>query len=235
MIKYIEYYHTIDSTIDLAEKYIKEQKYDDHFLIRADIQTNARGRKGNEWDSGLDGLWFNIGLNHISKQKSFTIFIGICILNSLIELTHCQEFKIKWPNDIYLYDKKICGIICSQFIQYHKINIGIGINTNNDKPPIKKADSIKNLLNLELKNDVYLHMILKTIFNTIGDFEKFGIDMFADLYKKYDYLVNQKIKVTSGKETLEGYYKGINSDGELLIKDCKNITQIINSGEIIIL
>ena len=233
MIKYIEHYPTINSTMDLAEKYIKEQKYDDHFLIVADQQTNGRGRKGNTWVSDINGLWFSLVINHISGHKSFTIFVGLCILNSLIELTENYDFKLKWPNDIYLYDKKVCGLICSQFSKYHKTSLCIGINTNNNKPTLDTADTIKNILNIKIENDIYLQKILGSILNNIHKFEESGISIFADILLKHDYLQGKKIKVLSGYDTYEGNYKGLNNEGELLIEINPDMIQNISSGTII--
>ena len=176
-IKYIEHYETLDSTMALAEMYIHQQKYDDHFLIIANQQTNARGRKGNDWHSDIGGLWFNLVLNHVSEQKTFTLFIGLCILKSLIELCNNDDFRIKWPNDIYLYDKKICGLMCSQFSKFHKTNIGIGINTNNDTPPLEHSGSLIKLLSIRIDNEIYLQKIVDTILNYLPIFEKYGLSM----------------------------------------------------------
>ena len=234
MIKYTEHHHIIDSTMNLAERYIKEQKYDDHFLIIADEQTNARGRKENKWLSDIGCLWFNLVLSHISRQKSFTSFIGVCILKTLLELTDNHSFKIKWPNDIYLFDKKIGGLICTQFTKYKKTSIGIGINTNNEKPLLETADSIRNTLTKNINNYIYLHKIIHSVFDNLSIFEESGITIFSDIIKEHDYLHKKQIKVITGNNTYQGQYIGLNNDGELLLLDNQNIVNTIYSGSVTI-
>ncbi|MCL2064563.1 MAG: biotin--[acetyl-CoA-carboxylase] ligase [Candidatus Cloacimonetes bacterium] len=235
-IPHIESYKTIDSTKDLAEKYIISQKYEEHFLIIAENQTQGKGRKGNDWLSPQGGLWFSLVLNHISQKKAFTLFIGFCVLNALNELC-TDQFKIKWPNDIYLQDKKVCGIICSQHSQYNKTNIGIGINTNIKNIPDtfpSYSGSIMNLLDIEIDNKIYLSKILENIFQSLPYFEKQGINQFFDEYKKFDYLIDKKIKIISDSEQHEGVYKGIDKDGSLLLIDFEGNVKTIYSGSVIV-
>ena len=272
-IKHIETYKSIDSTKDLAEKYIISKKYDDHFLIIAESQTQGKGRKGNDWYSPKGGLWFSLVLNYISQQKCFTLFIGYCVLKTLKDILSTPHkkyvnnksfleypdrdyrfveggeggeywsFKIKWPNDIYLNDNKICGIICSQHIQHNMTNIGIGINTNipisvkeiSDFPenPEKYYTSIKSILNIEIDNHTYLSTILVNIFSFLPLFEKQGISLFYDDFQKFDFLKDRYIKIYSGNDFYEGLYQGIDLDGNLLLKNKEG--QIINilSGTVV--
>ena len=242
MVNLIENFKTLDSTKDLAEKYIIEQKYSDHFLLIAEEQKKGKGRKGNDWVSPKEGLWFSLGLKHISEQKTFTLFIGYCVLKALNDICSQQMtppqaekhlFQIKWPNDIYLYEKKICGLICSQHAHYGMTNIGIGINTNIKKMPEtapQNADSILNLLNIYFENEVYLSAILNNIFENLPIFEQKRISLFYDYYTKHDFLENKKLIVNSGAEVIEGVYNGIDIDGGLLLKEKNGNIKSIFSG-----
>lgn len=217
----------------LADEYIKSHKYADHFIIIADVQTSARGRKGNDWSSEEGGLWCSLVLNHISLHQSFTLYIGLCILKSLIEITKKYSFKIKWPNDIYLMDDKVCGLICSQYQKYHKTSIGIGINTNNSKPLIENANSINNILNVYIDNQILLGVLIKNIFFDLHLFEAQGLSILLDYYQKYDFLLDKRIKVISGNDAHTGKYLGINNMGELVLRNDKDIEQRIGAGTVI--
>ena len=212
----------------LAEEYINSKKYSEPFLIVADEQTQGRGRKGNEWNSTLGGLWFNLVLDHISTQRSFTLFIGYCITKALNELNACNLFKLKWPNDIYLNSVKVCGIICSQYEQFHKTSIGIGIDTNNYSEYL----SIKQILNKNIENQLYLDVIINNILSQLNNFEEKGIDFFINYYKNHDFLNEKEITVISGNENFFGDYVGINPDGALLININGDI-KAIYSGTLI--
>ena len=238
-IKYIETYQTLESTKDLSEKYILEKKYNDHFLIIAESQSQGKGRKGNDWLSPVGGLWFNLVLKFVSEQKSFTLFAGYCVLKSLIELFEIyfkssiiSDFKIKWPNDIYLFEKKICGLICSQYFQFGMTNIGIGINTNIRNMPELKYDSILNLLNKEIDNKIYLTKIINKIFENLPIYEAKGLSLFNDYYKEHDFLKNKQIKIISGIHAYDGLYQGIDTDGALLLKEKDETIRTIYSGSV---
>jgi BirA family biotin operon repressor/biotin-[acetyl-CoA-carboxylase] ligase len=135
--------------------------------------------------------------------------------------------QIKWPNDIYLQNHKICGLICSQHAQYHKTSIGIGIKTNilNDIP------SILSLLNLKINNETYLNTITAQILDNLPAFEQQGLSLFHDFYTTHDYLIGKHIKI----DNQQGLYAGINNDGAILLKteDCQIKTIYSGSVEII--
>ena len=234
-IKHIEVFECVESTMDIAERYVQESRYDDHFLILAETQSKGKGRKGNFWVSPKGGLWFSLGMNHISRQQAFTLFIGYCVLKSLSELTNTCAYKIKWPNDIYMENKKICGLYCSQYVQHHKTIVGIGINTNVSDTPfgvLLNADSISNLLGITIQNDIYLEAIVNRIFDNLDVFEDKGILLFSDCYHEHDFLKDKNIQVVTDKDTVSGLYQGINKDGALILKNQASDIQYIYAGSI---
>lgn len=243
LVKYIEIFSIIDSTFSLSERYIKEKKYEGNFLIIAEQQSNGRGRKGNQWISNEGGLWFNLNLAFISAQAGFTLFIGYCIAKSLNKLLDCSYFKIKWPNDIYYYDVKVCGIICSQYLQFNKTLIGVGINTNNIIAETQNinANSIKDLTGKYYPNEIYLETLLTTISEEIQLFSESGVNYFIDSYNDYDYLKGKIITITNYSQTSEksdvaiisGVYKGISTDGALIINS-EGVNQAVYSGSVIL-
>ena len=267
---HFEYHSTMPSTKKLAEHYITNRIHKNNFVIVADCQTEGVGRKGNIWLSPKGGLWFSIGLQHISTQKCFPLYIGFCVLkaiNDIIEenLPDYNQINIaaflKWPNDIFLLNKKICGLICSQHSKFGMTNIGIGINTNlpphlcgqlsfpphlcgqPSLPPhlwggnkggdiSNNIPSILNLLNLNIDNSVYLSTILNNILQQLPDFEHLGLFLFEDYYKKHDYLSNKYINIISGNEEYQGLYKGCDKDGALLLQEKNSNIKTVFSGSV---
>jgi len=224
--------------MNLAEEYILSQKYDDHFLIVADEQTDGRGRKGNQWLSPKGGLYFNIGLKHISQKSSFTLYIGVSILNALNYMSNSVDFKIKWPNDIYLKDYKVGGLICSQYTKNCFTSIGIGINTNSEINYANmsyKVNSIKNILDITTSNEVYLNTIINFILERINDFEVYGYNLIKDTYFSHDYLKEKYIKIISGENIYNGKYNGIGEDGSLQLINNQIHLINIHSGTVEIL
>jgi BirA family biotin operon repressor/biotin-[acetyl-CoA-carboxylase] ligase len=219
--------------MQLAERYIQEGKYDDHFLIIASVQEAGRGRNGNDWSSPLGGLWCNLVLDHISEQKAFTLYIGYCILRALNEM-HTPIFQIKWPNDIFLQGKKVCGLICSQYEKQHRTSIGFGINTNcsGDFGSLANAGSIKDILKVEIDNQIYIDRIVSFILSGLAEYESQGAEVFRAYFEKYDYLHAKDIRVVAGGETWTGRYKGIDDDGSLMIRAVDGDIQRIYSGSV---
>jgi len=224
-------FETLKTTADLAEQYIHDGLYSEHFLIIAKKQVNGRGRKGNNWLSPPGGLWFNLVLHHTTSQKCFTLYIGYCVLHTLITLTGEDAFRIKWPNDIYLYNKKIAGIICSQFTQHSKISIGIGINTNCEVSG--NAGAIKDLLQIEIDNEVYLNGIVSAILLELDAYEKVGLPLFYDYYSQHDLLCGKQITIDSGESVYVGFYNGINNDGGLVLTTEQGVVDIY-AGSVIL-
>lgn len=202
--KDIIYFKTIDSTnnyANLIEKKFLEcsgaanlanlinlEKIKDlnGTLIISEEQTSGRGRGKNTWTSNKGGLWFTLILK-ISKKVNNEIKNNVNLINLImatsiyetLEKETTQKFKIKWPNDILYEDKKICGILSERNpINENEsfINIGVGININNDISalnnkiltqnnkinglPLKNATSLKTILKKEVEREKILLNIL---------------------------------------------------------------------------
>lgn len=181
-------------------------------ILFADIQTEGVGRYNRKWDSQKGGLYFSIlfqQVDDLQKFYRFVVLTALAVKEELEELTNdFQNFKIKWPNDIYYKDKKICGILTQTKIQGEKIRlvIGIGINVNNtfsrgtifSNPPI----SLKEIVHK--KSNVY--NILQSLINKINyyyneynkdNFHKYLIRLNKSIYKR-----NEKIKFTKDDKTI---------------------------------
>lgn len=120
--------------IDSTNDYIKKQKnIKEYEIVSAIVQTKGKGTRGREWISEKGGAWFSF---FIQKDKSLdnnecpklSLLTGLAVYETLKEIEDFP-YKIKWVNDIYVYEKKIAGILLE--MEYDKIIIGIGINVNN--------------------------------------------------------------------------------------------------------
>ena len=125
-------YNKVKSTNDVALKLLKSNKKERGIII-SNIQTNGKGTMGKKWIS-LKGnffvsIFFELRKN-MPNPKEFSLINPIIIKNILIKYTKL-EIKIKWPNDLLINSKKVCGIL-QEFVTINKKNfliIGIGINT----------------------------------------------------------------------------------------------------------
>ena len=125
-------FNKVKSTNDVALKLLKSNKKQRGIII-SNIQTNGKGTMGKKWIS-LKGnffvsIFFELRKN-MPNPKEFSLINPIIIKNILIKYTKL-EIKIKWPNDLLINSKKVCGIL-QEFVKINKKNfliIGIGINT----------------------------------------------------------------------------------------------------------
>ncbi len=130
----IKWYQTIDSTNNQAARELATAREGTVWI--ADFQTAGRGQRGNKWESGkCENLTFSILFKPIflTPAQQFTISqtasLGICryLADKGIKA------KIKWPNDIYIWNKKICGMLIEHSINGDKLAgsiVGIGLNLN---------------------------------------------------------------------------------------------------------
>jgi BirA family biotin operon repressor/biotin-[acetyl-CoA-carboxylase] ligase len=156
--KRVDYYESIDST-HLEAKRRDDSQIEDGLIIFADSQTGGIGTHSRKWYTGNDeNLSFNLILLpncNLLKIENLTVNLAKCIVLAIKELYEI-ETTIKEPNDVYLNQKKIAGIITESTTKgdiVKKIYIGIGINVNQSYFPgtlKEKATSLKN----ELGNDI---------------------------------------------------------------------------------
>ena len=236
--KTVNYLPSCHSTNDIAHSLVESGSPIEGTVIITDNQTAGRGQQGSKWESEpFENLTFSIVLKpKIDPKNQFdlNIIISLAITEALNYFLPGSKVQIKWPNDIYIDDKKICGILIQNIIRGNKIHssiIGIGINVNQTKFDEPKATSIKRILNEQLEKEPALEVVLEKI-------EKFYL-LFNDqkqlLFNKY---LNKLLglgepRIFCDKENLqfEGIITGIDEQGRLLVL-INNSVKIFNFKEI---
>ncbi len=184
----IIYFDEIHSTQD----YLKEN-FSLNKVVVSKIQTKGRGRKGAFWVSNIGGLYFSISI----EPFDYIYFLPIIISYSIAQVLSrfgILNIKVKIPNDIYLNDKKVCGVISEGYFEYNNLLgeiIGVGLNVNlieSDFPvELKdKATSIFIETNKMFFNDEILNLILREIKINLENFEKKNVNyILKDLEENY--------------------------------------------------
>ena len=185
-------FDTVASTNDVAMDLIKDKKKEAGFVY-ADIQTHGRGTKGRKWISEMGNLFVSIFFPLKSKFPPFNEFsiINPVIISEII-YNFCNDCKIsfKWPNDILLNNKKVCGILQEVITLNNKtfLLIGVGINTISN-PEIYKDYDATNILK-ETKKKPPIGKIINML---IEAYEKFFIQLKSYSFIKY----KTKVKIMS--------------------------------------
>ncbi len=236
--KNIIHFETIDSTNTYAKK-IASDKVDGTVII-SEEQIKGRGRLGRIWDSkAYEGIWMSIILkpNILPYRAPFiTIMAGSCIAKALNNLG--VDVGIKWPNDIILNGKKLCGILTELSAEIERVNyvvLGIGMNVKNLNFP----DEIENIAT-SLYKEGYEISRVDIVREILYELEKYYTEYIVDgnskniidLYKNYSVILNKKIYMIKNDEKELVECIDINSEGNLVIKKQDGtITEAI-SGEI---
>lgn len=226
-----------DSTNNMAKRASEKSN---GTLFVADIQTNGRGRMGKEWlSSDKNGLWMSILLKpNLPPQalSAITLVAGLAVTKALRKLTK-EEIFIKWPNDIVLNGKKLCGILCEMSAEVGAVNYvicGIGVNVGNESfpPQINHiACSIKSETGKTYFRSVVCAEISAAFETFYNQFLQCGIESLITEYKKYCITLGRNVTVKNGETTYQAYAMDLTDSGELIVRT-DNGTQTLFSGEV---
>ena len=222
-------------------KQLAEEGYPNGTLVLADRQRMGRGRRGRVWES-VEGrnLYFSLLLRpEIQPEHAsmLTLVMGLSVAQAIQACTgiKCQ---IKWPNDLVIHGKKVCGILTEMSTEpdyIHHVVIGVGVNVNQESfgEGLEHASSLRLEKGMEINRIRLLLGILERFEENYAVFLK--KQTLHDLAHAYNsILVNRyaTVKVLEEQGAYEGIAKGINDKGELLVqKEDGSIVQIFG-GEV---
>lgn len=222
------HFREINSTNTYAKDKLGTEGFKHATLITADRQTSGRGRHGNSFYSE-GGLYMTVMLDSRFSHYHFTMACAVAVRESLRELSGINT-KIKWVNDLFYSNKKVCGILVETKLDENSNAMGfvcgIGINTSKAVIP-ENLSQIAGTVPYEKDNLLLAELIAeKLIFmyeNNINPLEKY----------KEGLILNVPVNVYSnGKFIFEGTAFDINENGNLMVKDNSCNVKILNSGEI---
>lgn len=216
----IHYFSEIDSTMNVARKMARNHA--PHFtIIIAERQTKGRGRLKRAWISEKGGLYFTIILRpDVSISQAHTVNFAASLSLAKILQDHLSiNSKVKWPNDILVDDKKLSGLLSEMETDEDKIsfiNIGIGININND-PTMDEPNStsLKKLLNRDILRKTILSLFLDEFEKTLNHADTHSI---MSRWKAYTITIGKDVRVVTSKETIEGAALDVDENGALIVK-----------------
>lgn len=244
-INKVYYFPEIEST----NLFAKTSKLDEDSLVITDYQVSGKGRFGRIWKStpGLNLCFtlvkkLSLNVDEIQLLNLYTSYSLICVLRHLFPKLE-KKLILKWPNDILLNNKKICGVLIEvQNLKNKnkKFLIGIGLNVNQSDFPediASKASSIKK--ESKLTTDISRESILKNFVNFFYENLSLIKDRQAliNSWMASSAIVDKKIKFKQHEDGLEqtGIAKGLDNDCGLIIEFPGKIRKTFYSGEISLL
>lgn len=224
--KRIDYLEQTTSTNDLAAQSI----YGHGDLIIAEYQSKGRGQRGNSWHSTLgQNLTFSMILAAdipIKKQFFISKCVALGIVSAIKKHNAELEVKIKWPNDIYVADKKICGILIENDITglyTSKSIVGIGLNVNQIEfdPLLPNPTSMAASCGMDFDRAQVLEDVYTAIHGYFGMLVEGREQELSRLYIESLYRYDQWHMFNDPQERglFEGRIVGIENDGQIAISD----------------
>lgn len=237
----VKYFDVIDST-NLEAKRHKSDEECHGMVFLAEQQNQGRGRMGRSWVSPEGtGIWMSILLKpdfSPSLASQITILAALATADAIRKVTEV-DCLIKWPNDIVVNKKKVCGILTEMGATESKIEYlvaGIGINVNTEYFPDDIRD-VASSLRIEGKEKYEREDIVAELLNSFeryyDDFLKCGsLKKIVNYYNSILINKGKKVKIVENVNTDIGEALGIDETGRLLVRMDDGEERAIVSGEV---
>ncbi|MBD1371591.1 biotin--[acetyl-CoA-carboxylase] ligase [Hazenella sp. IB182357] len=239
--QHITYLDTTTSTQTVAHEWAKEGAPEGAIVI-ADNQTAGRGRLGRNWFSPKSaGIWFSLILRpqiDLQAATQLTLLMSVAVRQAIQKATGLSP-HIKWPNDLLINEKKICGILTElrgEQDQIHYVVVGMGMNVNT--PYTMFPSELQNQassLAIETGHQMDRAPLIATLLAEIEAlYDEYLTDGFLPIKLKWEAgagMLGERITARTAKNTVSGIATGLSSEGALLIQ-CDEKTIPIYSAEI---
>ncbi len=231
---------SVDSTNEYAKRMAKEAAVHGT-VVAAEEQTGGKGRRGRGWETEKKAnimmtllLRPKIRPDHVSQ---LTLLMAMAVVQGIRTVTGLPA-QIKWPNDVVVNGKKVCGILTEMITEadgiYHVV-IGVGVNVNQKNFPreLVHAGSLCTELGREIVREELAARILEAFESLYGIFSE--TEDLSGLYEKYNEVcvnLGRQIRVLEPGSEYTGTTQGINHVGELIVQKETGETVCVYAGEV---
>jgi BirA family biotin operon repressor/biotin-[acetyl-CoA-carboxylase] ligase len=229
----IIYHAELSSTMEAAKR-LTRKGCADFTTVIAGRQTSGRGRLNRQWFSEEGGLYFTIVLRpDLPPVFSFRVgFLASLTLARLLNEIFKIEVRVKWPNDLLVNERKICGMLFELEAEADRvafINTGIGLNVNNDPSPIEPtATSLKTILGHTVSKKEILSRYLD-LFET--QMQSAAYDDVIEQWKQYTVTLNRHVRVVTTRDVFTGKAIDVDDTGALVLKCFDGSIKTVHYGD----
>ncbi len=230
----IYYFETLESTMDTALA-LARQGCESGTVVVAGCQTKGRGRMTRVWHSEKGGLYFTIIIRPdilLEHSARIGFAASLSMARSLNQLFGIAAM-VKWPNDLLVGCRKISGMLSQVEAQSNRIsflNIGIGLNVNNDAFELApESTSVKSLLNKIVSPKEILFDFLNRLDTLLSDSK--AIISVMDEWKKHTITLGRKVKIVTNQGTYHGIARDVDTSGALILELENGMFQTVLYGD----
>lgn len=194
----------------------------------AEYQVRGRGRRGRQWVSTFgNNLYLSIYWRleqRLEMAIGLSLMVGV-VMAEVLRRLGVEGVRVKWPNDLYLDDRKLAGILVEIFGKTgdaDHVIIGAGINLKKMREPVAGMIS-QDWINLQEKGiaidrNAMAAELTDVLRQALQQFERDGFTPFIDRWKMLDNFFNRPVKLLIGEQEMQGIERGINEQGALLLE-----------------
>jgi len=232
----LEYRAALGSTHDLARQ-LAQAGAPEGTVVLAGRQTGGRGRLGRSFISPRGGLYFTIVLRPpLEHLRPLPIISALAVARGLEQVTGLST-ALKWPNDVLVRGRKICGILMESELTGQAVNyvlLGIGINVNADMSAYPEIAAIATSAAAEAGREVSREALAAAVLNELERLylaSRAGQRVQDEWRARLDTLGRQ-VRVTCGQMVEEGLAEDVDSDGSLILRRPDGSRVAIAAGDV---
>jgi len=233
------YYHRLATTMETAKELAKKGTAEGTVII-ADTQTAGRGRIGRTWLSPEGSLAMSVILKPSLDNLPQLVMIASLAVVRAIRKVAGLETQIKWPNDVLIKGKKVCGILIESEVKGDRVNfaiIGIGINVNFDPLAFPDISEIATSLSHELGARISKAAFISTL---LPELEQLYLEAQAGapVYKEWQEnmeTLGRRIQVKTGEAVEQGKAETVTEHGNLILRRSDGSLTEIVAGDVTVI
>lgn len=226
-------YDTLDNSILEYDRLASIGSASDRWIVRAKRQTAGVGRNENTWHSPRGGLWLSFDFHYPRAVPSFPLYVGYCLHNVLSRSFGLDKLSVKWPNDLYLEDKKLAGILCQHRQNPSRYLVCLGLNSNCEMDDVLlelNAANLSSYMKMPISNSCLASLVVQSIRNHSAMLAT--PEVYLDYCGKHLYGLGREAELESGGSMLRGRISGLSDEGFLLLRDNEGRIETINHGSL---
>lgn len=224
---------TTGSTNTVARR-AAEEGVEEGMVVIAETQSQGKGRLGREWLTGKGGLWMSVVLRppiDPMHAPEVTLLAAVSVAKALRGAG--LEAAIKWPNDVLVNGKKICGILTEMSAEADAVGfivLGIGVNVNNDVP-LATATTMRAELGRPVDRVRFTQALLEMLDEDYLTFRSEGFTPILWSWRRLSDTLGRTVEVATHDSVIVGVAQDVDEDGALIVKTRDGAVRKVVSGD----
>lgn len=239
--RFLEIFKTIDSTNSYAKTQAEQRDFSTSVVL-AEQQSSGRGRRGKLWVSPFAAnIYMSVMWNFeqgAQALEGLSLGVGVAVRRALIE-QGLKDIQLKWPNDIYVGQKKLGGILLEMIgdpAGQCSVVVGIGINVSMPQQAAADIDQVWTDIQSEAdspvsRNQLAASLILRT-FDMLSNFQDIGFAPYRDEWQSADAFKGLSASIVTPRESITGTVIGVDDRGALELRLADGKVQSFIGGEL---